>query len=416
LIAGAWVSGDSGQSQDVTDARGHFELVLRKSKSHDLTARWRYSDESRGKPDAQVEGSAHGVRIVLAASAALSGRVTLDGKPVASYALLVSPVPDSHDANGIPVRAADGRFEKRDLRAGKWKVTVAAHGCDVASTAEVLVEPGNSIDVGDIVLRRGRRISGHVFDATGAGVAGARVTIGWPSDSDASVQTLLEGRAETITDASGAFALDGVARTSIYPRLPIRASHPLLGTSPERELIDVDASVDFVLAPTGGIDGVIDGFRGDQTHLDARRQDGEGAGGARIDRAGGFHFDQLPPGTYTIRQSMAGDSARLSPITATVVAFQRTKVHATIEVNTVTLLARVVTAACNEVVVITASNDSGEHVGSVSCSGEVTTLRYFPPGEYRACDWSQHCTSITVPSTPPTQSLEIRLGNSSPPK
>ena len=399
-VTGVWVAGDGIDCQDVTDARGHFELVLNKGRPHELVARRHPIDPQslRGlhdRPSVHVDGSARGVRLVLADEGGVTGRVLLDGRPVTSYALVVEPASnDRFPEDATLIRSADGRFAKRELPTGTWVIKVTAQGCEPAKSDGVVIEADKVRDIGDIMLRRGLRVSGHVYDSSGVRVSGARVSAGWPGE-------------ETTTDASGAYVLDAVPRDS---RRSLRASHPTLGVSEEHVLGAAETTVDLTLSPVGGIDGVIDGFRGDQTSLAARRQDGPGGGQAEIDRAGEFHFDGLPAGTYAIAEDLPSGNPPVKPFTVTVEPFRRVHVRAVIDTNTVTVLARVV-SSCTEVVFIRRSDDSGGEVASFQCTKDVKTLRYIAPGAYRACDWSERCTTITVAATPPTQSIDISFEN-----
>jgi protocatechuate 3,4-dioxygenase beta subunit len=360
------------------------------------------------QPTVHLEGSAHGVRVVLADEGGISGRVLLDGRPMTNYVLIPAPASnDRSDDDATLIRAVDGRFAKRELPTGTWIIKIAAQGCELAKVDGVVTEAGKVHDIGDVTLQRGPRVSGHVYESSGVGVSGARVSVGWPGETGP-MHALLEGRAEATTDASGAYVLDAVPRASFFPRRPIRASHPTLGISEEHDLGDTETTVDFTLNPVGGIDGVVDGFLGDQTFLMAHRRGGPGAGQAEVDRAGEFHFDGLPVGTYSISDDGASGNPRVKPFAVTVEPSRRVRVHAVIETNTVTVLARVV-SSCTENVFIRPSDDSGGEVANFPCTKDITTLRYIAPGSYRACDWSKRCTTVTVAATPPTQSIDINL-------
>jgi hypothetical protein len=400
-LAGVWVGEDY---EDVTtDARGRFAIVLHKGRSHSLRAR-RDKAELTRSPAIEVEGSAKDVKFVLEDGAVVTGRVLLDGKPVTDYALALAPARDEDTLamEGRTLHASDGKFTVREVTPGDWRVVIAAEGCDVAFTEPKQVAPGKSIDVGDIVLTRGRRVTGHVRDANGEPVAGARVILNYEPDRwDSPLQVRFEAKAETVSDASGAFVFDGISRRTQHSRMAVRAKHPVHGFVTK----DLEGdSIDLAFGPAmGGIDGVIENFVGDETFFAAGDQT------AAVNRAGEFHFDGLPAGTYRIAESMESHHRRIKPVTVIVEAGRRTKVRVHVDMQTVALRVRVV-GDCDEVVRFTTQDQSSSGVaGELTCEKRIATLPFVAPGTYRACDWKTRCATIVVPPSPLVQSIELQL-------
>jgi len=113
-------------------------------------------------------------------------------------------------------------------------------------------------------------------------------------------------------------------------------------------------------------------------------------------------------GDIAILISQSGETAELEPV---IDHFRHVGIPViAITGNSASMLAHAAAATCSDYVVITTLDNPREEIASLSCSGEVKTLPYVAPGQYRACDSSQHCTTITVAPSPPTQNLEITLG------
>lgn len=81
------------------------------------------------------------------------------------------------DVNGTATTGRDGRFRLSDLSHGTRHSLVFLGGGLARTLLDVVppVAEGGTIDVGDVVLRPGRRIEGRVLDAEGTPVAGQHV-------------------------------------------------------------------------------------------------------------------------------------------------------------------------------------------------------------------------------------------------
>lgn len=154
------------------------------------------------------------VSLVLKREGKIRGRVVdVDGKPVQHFAVNRS---DRHDEAGA--------FEEPVLYAGARDVIFEADG--FASThRRVDAKIGETIDLGDVVLTRGRPLSGTVLDAaTNAPIPDALVDIGDPADMErlSLIRLAVEaGAAKTGPD--GSFTLPRVDTTR---SLALFAFHP----------------------------------------------------------------------------------------------------------------------------------------------------------------------------------------------
>jgi len=144
----------------------------------------------------------------------------------------------------------------------------------------------------DIVLPKGRAIRGRVTDAkTGAGIAGARVAIGWVMTSPATTDA--EGRYEILGwhDGQGAddlhAAADGYARSAVIVGDRDVVDFPLM-----RGVLAIGRVLDGGGKPLAGVlVGCVD------VGEEAGRVEGDINGTARTGRDGGFRLSDLRPDT-----------------------------------------------------------------------------------------------------------------------
>ncbi len=221
---------NASQGNATTDGGGRFVLRgLEKGKY-----RVRASRDGEGGRRRSVEGGVKAqtgdkdVRIELPAPGAIKGTLVVDGKGEAPELAMVS-VDWEHR-----VTVRDGKFELGDLRPGKYDVRVS--GTDFAERVkgDVEVVAGETTDAGEIVLRRGRTLSGRVTDKDGAPVPGARVMFGKmlfgdgkQTGSDDAETAAQFGLKIATTNASGEFTLRGTPRTTGS----LMAEHATIGRS-----------------------------------------------------------------------------------------------------------------------------------------------------------------------------------------
>ena len=405
-IAGAYAI--AGFAAARSDAHGHFELDGLRAGEYGIHAAWEHTTFGHDADlDVPVQTGTAAARLVLAPAAVLTGRVLLGGSPVPYFSVNTAEATRTWFLDEpVEVRAADGRFTRGALRAGTWRAEIIAPGAARQVLPDLHLVAGQTTDLGDIVLARREPIRGHVRDAAGAPVAGARVTLGGTRDPTQTLVGLARGSLVATTDATGAFGLDLVddrARHGV-----IAASHPRLGASVPRLLRDDEMMVELTLAPTGDIDGLVEGYAGFQIGLGAFLADfPQGARATFVDITGHFAFEHLPPGIYVVDHSTTFGGPRLEPVTVTVVAGQRATATLRTPAITVTVVATVTGAACQMVELYRAPLEGS--YAEPACDGDVATFSHIPPGAYRLCDRGPDCAPVVVTATPATQRIHAHL-------
>lgn len=261
------------------------------------------------------------LELVLPAGATFVGRALLDGTPVPYFGVRLlleegrhstpRSLPRSSQLAGEPygVRSEDGRFTLPHVPAGTRRLSLIGPGTRLAITKEIVVTGNETIDLGDVVLERGDRITGFVRDCSGAPVANARVFVGRLAPMSLWTRRLenwFHGRYEARTDATGAYTLDGVDtdRSEELPEI-VQATHPTAGHSVIHALPHADATLDFVLLGRGRIAGTIRNLR--SAAVVVRADEPMCARFALVDKEGHFELD-VPPGDYVIQPSNGSDS------------------------------------------------------------------------------------------------------------
>lgn len=211
-----WAADRAQQS----DAAGRFAFRGLVGGQYELvTASPRFLP-SRTKVRVESGGQQRHVLVTLKTGRSIAGRVVDDlGQPVEG--ILVGSYRHRELGSGMQVTAlaedeavktaADGTFVLGGI--GELAVTVRARGAGYAAARQANVQPGTR-DV-SLVLQRLANIRGVLRDTTGRAIVGSRVKL----DGAGGPQMMVGGRAEAVTDASGAFLLEGV----IPGQLTVRA-------------------------------------------------------------------------------------------------------------------------------------------------------------------------------------------------
>jgi hypothetical protein len=199
-------------AQAVADEDGRFALAELDAGSYRITAR----AEGRAPASARrVRPGATDVLLELGEGGRLRGCVSdaASGAPVAPFNVLVFERRTA--LRLVPQRSRSvidpsGCYALDDLRPGPAVVVVTAPG--YAPSGELRLEvpapPGEAVQ--DAVLELGGRVTGVVReDATGAPIAGARISVEGALDSAASTFPVL---AEATTGPDGRFTLSGLPR------------------------------------------------------------------------------------------------------------------------------------------------------------------------------------------------------------
>ncbi|MCP3142451.1 MSCRAMM family protein [Pyxidicoccus xibeiensis] len=233
-------------------------------------------------------------------------------------------------ASGVTFSAGDGSFRLQDIPAGEYTLYVSGRGFLTKPIPRVKVEEDQDTNLGALELQRGRQLSGRVVDRGGAPVADATVSVSQPLRGVVVGQAaeLEHGLQQVKTDAEGRFSLEGLA---ISP-LQLAAEHAEQGRSRflrvEEGMAD-QTGVELRLEAVGQLEGTV-------------RRGGEPVSGALIivtnpsspaggtsgstGTEGGFHFDSLAPGTYTVAavvDSGAGQQVQRATVTVTANAMAR---------------------------------------------------------------------------------------------
>ena len=231
------------------------------------------------------------VVVVVPALATITGRAMHDGAPVAEiYTRINNAVETSH--------ASDGRFTRTGIAAGDMYIEISAPYTQVARPL-VHLDPGATIDLGDVELGETRRVSGHVTFPDGTPVVGAIVMGGNATDSlMPPVREHLDGF-QAVTDETGAYAADDVGTDDI-------AVHATFERTQSTRAVAVpagDAVVDLVMLPTGTV--VVSVIGTALGSVGIRDPDGEmqtsyGLGDGDPPTSREAEFSLLRPGEYTV--------------------------------------------------------------------------------------------------------------------
>lgn len=136
----------------------------------------------------------------------ITGRITAEGAPLRGEVIAV--VGDGAVRISRVATDAQGLFSI-DIRAGQVRLVAKADGY-VSEERQLMVRPGGQNAVVHFVLAPAGSVSGRVFDETGAGVAGARVWVGYLGE--ARRWHLAEEAGGERTDNFGYFTIPAVAQ------------------------------------------------------------------------------------------------------------------------------------------------------------------------------------------------------------
>ena len=299
--------------QELTDASGAFQLTGLPPGEYELRANPPQMS-ARGldwlRQGTKAKSGDTDVLIELEPAGSLHGKVAFaDGSVPEMYT--VSLWESRLDIR--PFRNADGEFAIDALPPGEYTVRVNGPGFEQKRVSGVLVEPGESSDLGTVEVQRGRVISGRVLDADGAPVPGAEVTAGHlliGSGLDADMgrfgPSFASGTRSTMTDEEGRFALYSVAQG----RISMIAAHSRSGRSTPMEIpigSQVTQGVELVLAGYGALEGTVmkNGEPVGHVQVVARSRRSPSTLLMVAASDGKFRFDRLAPDEYSV-QAMPG--------------------------------------------------------------------------------------------------------------
>jgi protocatechuate 3,4-dioxygenase beta subunit len=398
-----------------TDALGHFDIDELDGDEYDVTIDPPGPADHDHKPVRhRVRTGDTDVKLALPPSGTVSGRVLLDGAPLPYFgASLTKP----RVLGGTPIGFRDERgcFTLKHVVPGTWRLALLGPGTRLRTLEDIVVEPGGTVSLGDIVMERGQQIAGFVRDSSGAPIAGTRVIVGrWARVPGTEYPRLMQAfheHFEAITDAQGAYLFDGIDAHR-WPRLPnIWAAHPALGVSTIRELRPADAELDFVIVGAGDVEGVIDGLSGGRPTAFATR--GDEPTHARMafpDKQGIFRFEALPVGEYVV--SLDVGSEHLTSEKVTVVADQTHSIRLKMATSSVRVTVIVPDGRGKDLQFEPTSESAGVdgRVRMITRSGgeERCNLDFVRPGEYRASVDGREWREFTIASAPAEQTIDLR--------
>jgi protocatechuate 3,4-dioxygenase beta subunit len=255
------------------------------------------------------------VEIRLPAAARLSLRlVDENGDAVDGFELRYRKTAENPDRWSGPVpenrleRDKDGRCTIPLHVSGTLDLRIAPRGFAELELSGVVLEPGRTTDLGELVATEGLSLRGRVSDTSGEPIAGATVEASWEDSVDSHSR-------RTLTDDEGRYVLTGLDET------PVRVEADAKGFVSEAldEIHAGDKDVDLTLRPTGGLAGHVELEDGSVpegflivVHTEAassaesressdfpRKQSFAGEDGA-------YRIDDLPPDRYTVEAWASG--------------------------------------------------------------------------------------------------------------
>jgi hypothetical protein len=296
-----------GGDPELTDAGGAFRITglapggYRVAASRSGLANGPWGGRGRrGQEGAEAQAGDEHVRIVLPPEGRVKGTVAfVDGTTPAAYTASVG---------GTTAAFVAPAFELDGLAPGAARLQLTGPSFD-DKVVDVTIEPGKTVDLGAILVARGRRIAGTVV-ASGQPVAGATVyagqrVLGGGASNDAPMAGMggfSQGTKTATTGPDGSFELSGFGDGD----LAVIADLPTLGRSTPKLVGAADADqtqLVLELQPYGAITGAL-------------RQAGAPVGGTPVTvqststpgalyvvtsgADGAYRFDRLAPDTYKV--------------------------------------------------------------------------------------------------------------------
>lgn len=397
-----------------TDSRGYFDLGPLQVGEYDLYATWPGTRTHREAPaTARVHSSNANIRLELPAPCRVTGRLLLKGKPLSYFGAALVREREMPGGRAVGISDADGRFTLIG-EPGNWRLALIADGTKLKIIGEINFAERRAIDLGDVAMERGQRITGHVRDPRGKAVPGARVKIDRGADlhaNESRVRRWFAGDYETTTNEDGAYAFEGIGRPEWIQTPPfISALHEKTGASRVELLPEGDATIDLVLLGSGALDGLVEGAGHRHRFVQALGpSEPERARWMSVDRAGAFRFENLPEGEYVV--TLSGGDEVVAPEKAVVAAGRRAKVKLVMKSSTVRLTIRVPRGREKDLRVERVDGDAAKPVSRSTMRMErQITFDEVAPGDYRATLDGTTWTQISVMIADPPEQIVVLSG------
>jgi RNA polymerase sigma factor (sigma-70 family) len=250
------------------------------------------------QPSSEASPGDAEVRVTVRGDGQVKGRVLLeDGQPAPAFSLSLGPV------SPVPFTGTGGAF-LLSAPAGRHRLVITGPTFATRELEDVTVEEGEARELGTVVVKRGRSITGRVLAEDGAPVAQAQVVAGQflsGGGTQLYIATESGGAQETTSDDDGHFVLSGFEPGPLVV-VAERAGRGRSDTVPIPPQ-QASAQLDLMLRPTGSLDGRVtrDGRPFPDTVVIATRQLGTANFFVMSGPDGRFALDTLAPGPQLLQ-------------------------------------------------------------------------------------------------------------------